>query len=37
VLTEAEEKGAPVILYHEPKDPVVYVRRSGGKFESEPV
>jgi glyoxylase-like metal-dependent hydrolase (beta-lactamase superfamily II) len=37
VLTEAEEKGAPVILYHEPKDPVVHVRSSGGKFEAEPV
>jgi glyoxylase-like metal-dependent hydrolase (beta-lactamase superfamily II) len=37
VLTEAEEKGAPVILYHEPKDPVVHIRSSGGKFEAEPV
>ncbi len=38
VLNEAEEKEAPVILYHEPKDPVVRIRRgTDGKFEAEPV
>lgn len=36
VLTAAEEKEAPVILYHEPKDPVVRVRREEGKFKAEP-
>lgn len=38
VLNEAEEKEAPVILYHEPKDAVVRIRRgTDGKFEAEPV
>jgi glyoxylase-like metal-dependent hydrolase (beta-lactamase superfamily II) len=37
VLTAAEEMGSPVILYHEPKDPVVRVRRNEGKFSAEPV
>ncbi len=37
VLSEAESKGALVLLYHEPGDPVVKVRRSGEKFEAAPV
>ena len=34
VLTEAEEKNAPVILYHEPGDPVVRVKSSEKGFEA---
>lgn len=37
VLSEAEKKGAPVILYHEPKDCLVKIRKSGGKFEAIPL
>lgn len=37
VLSEAEEKQAPVILYHEPKDFLVNVRRSEKGFEGVPV
>ncbi len=35
VLTEAEEREAPVILYHEPGDFVVRIRRNDdGGFEA---
>ena len=38
VLTEAEERGAPVILYHEPKDFLVKIRSSDEKgFEGIPI
>jgi len=37
VLTEAESRGAPVILYHEPGDPVVNIRRTEKGFEGVPV
>jgi glyoxylase-like metal-dependent hydrolase (beta-lactamase superfamily II) len=38
VLTEAEERGAPVILYHEPRDFLVKVRSSDEKgFEGIPI
>lgn len=38
VLTEAEERNAPVILYHEPKDFLVQVRSSDEKgFEAVPL
>ena len=33
VLTEAEERGAPVILYHEPKDVLVRIEKKDGSFE----
>lgn len=33
VLTEAEERNAPVILYHEPKDTLVRIQRKDGGFE----
>lgn len=33
VLTEAEERGAPVILYHEPKDFLVTIRKTEEGFE----
>jgi glyoxylase-like metal-dependent hydrolase (beta-lactamase superfamily II) len=34
VLAEAEKRDAPVILYHEPKDSVVKVRKSAKGFEA---
>ncbi len=34
VLTEAEEREAPVILYHEPRDFLVRIRKKGDGFES---
>ena len=34
VLTEAEERGVPVILYHEPKDFLVMIRMTEDGFES---
>jgi glyoxylase-like metal-dependent hydrolase (beta-lactamase superfamily II) len=34
VLSEAEERGAPVILYHEPQDCLVKVRSKGEGFEA---
>ena len=37
VLSEAEERDAPVILYHEPRDFLVTVRRSGKGFEGVPL
>ncbi|MBA2694106.1 MAG: MBL fold metallo-hydrolase [Rubrobacter sp.] len=37
VLAEAEKRDAPVILYHEPKDSVVKVRKSEKGFEATPV
>lgn len=37
VLTEAEEKNAPVILYHEPNDSVVRVKSSDNGFEAVPI
>jgi glyoxylase-like metal-dependent hydrolase (beta-lactamase superfamily II) len=37
VLSEAEERGAPVVLYHEPKDCLVRVRSKEGKFEAVPL
>lgn len=37
VLKEAEEKNAPVILYHEPGDFLVNVRSAGGAFKGIPV
>ncbi len=37
VLEEAEERGAPVILYHEPGDPLVKVRRTEKGFEAVPI
>ena len=37
VLSEAEERGAPVILYHEPGDCLVRVRSKEGKFEAVPI
>lgn len=33
VLTEAEERDAPVILYHEPSDYLVRIRKKGDGFE----
>ncbi len=36
VLTEAEERGAPVILYHEPSDFLVKIHKKGDGFESIP-
>lgn len=36
VLTEAEERDAPVILYHEPEDFLVKVRSKGEGFEAVP-
>ena len=33
VLTEAEERNAPVILYHEPKDVIVHIQGKDGGFE----
>jgi glyoxylase-like metal-dependent hydrolase (beta-lactamase superfamily II) len=35
VLTEAEEREAPVILYHEPRDFLVKIRKTDGGFEGE--
>ncbi len=37
VLTEAEAKNAPVILYHEPADSLVTIRRTDKGFEGVPV
>lgn len=37
VLTEAEEKNAPVVLYHEPGDAVVRVKSSDKGFEAVPI
>ena len=37
VLEEAEERDAPVILYHEPGDPLVKVRRTENGFEAVPL
>ncbi|BBL78744.1 hypothetical protein RxyAA322_05980 [Rubrobacter xylanophilus] len=37
VLSEAEEKAAPVILYHEPRDFLVTIRRTGEGFEGVPL
>jgi glyoxylase-like metal-dependent hydrolase (beta-lactamase superfamily II) len=37
VLSEAEERGAPVILYHEPGDCLVKVRSKGDGFEAVPI
>lgn len=38
VLEEAESRGAPVILYHEPSDFLVNVRRAeDGKFKADPI
>jgi glyoxylase-like metal-dependent hydrolase (beta-lactamase superfamily II) len=37
VLEEAEKRGAPVILYHEPGDPLVKVRRTDKGFEAVPL
>lgn len=37
VLTEAESRNAPVILYHEPKDFLVNVRKTEKGFEGVPV
>ena len=34
VLSEAEDRGAPVILYHEPLDSLVKVRSKGDGFEA---
>ena len=36
VLSEAEERGAPVILYHEPQDSLVKVRSEGDGFKAVP-
>ncbi len=36
VLTEAEERDAPVILYHEPRDFLVRIQRKGDGFEGVP-
>jgi glyoxylase-like metal-dependent hydrolase (beta-lactamase superfamily II) len=36
VLSEAEERGAPVILYHEPQDSLVKVRSEGDTFKAVP-
>jgi glyoxylase-like metal-dependent hydrolase (beta-lactamase superfamily II) len=36
VLSEAEERGAPVILYHEPQDSIVKVRSEGDSFKAVP-
>lgn len=36
ILTEAERLGAPVILYHEPGDFLVTIRRKDGSFEAAP-
>ena len=35
VLSEAEERGAPVILYHEPQDSLVKVRSEGDSFKAD--
>jgi len=35
VLSEAEELGAPVILYHEPQDSLVKVRSEGDSFKAD--
>jgi glyoxylase-like metal-dependent hydrolase (beta-lactamase superfamily II) len=35
VLSEAEERGAPVILYHEPQDCLVKVRSEGDTFKAD--
>ena len=37
VLSEAEERGAPVILYHEPGDCLVRIRSKGDGFEAVPI
>ncbi len=37
ILTEAEEREAPVILYHEPRDFLVNIRRKGEGFEAVPI
>ncbi len=36
VLAEAEQRGTPVILYHEPRDFVVTIRSADGGFEGVP-
>jgi len=36
VLSEAEERGAPVILYHEPQDSLIKVRSVGDSFKADP-
>jgi glyoxylase-like metal-dependent hydrolase (beta-lactamase superfamily II) len=36
VLSEAEERDAPVILYHEPQDSLVKVRSEGDSFRASP-
>jgi glyoxylase-like metal-dependent hydrolase (beta-lactamase superfamily II) len=36
VLTEAEERNAPVILYHEPNDFLLKIRKTDEGFEGEP-
>lgn len=37
VLTEAESRNAPVILYHEPRDFIVTIRETNGGFEGVPL
>ena len=37
ILTEAEKREAPVILYHEPRDFLVNIRRKGDGFEAVPI
>ena len=37
ILTEAEKRKAPVILYHEPRDFLVTIRRKGDGFEGVPI
>ncbi len=37
ILTEAEKRRAPVILYHEPRDFLVNIRRKGDGFEGVPI
>lgn len=37
ILREAERLEAPVLLYHEPTEPVVRIRASGEKFEGVPL
>jgi hypothetical protein len=36
VLTEAEERNIPVILYHEPQSFLVTIRKTENGFEGEP-
>jgi hypothetical protein len=37
VLSEAESRDAPVILYHEPEDCLVKIRSKGDGFEAVPI